>query len=99
MLGKYSNIDEKAHILAWSQKKVPIKIICKPKRRARSTIIKLLSSTKGLPSNAAPKHKFRRRKAAHATDTFLRREIKKKLHLSALDLKTLHPELLKNVSF
>jgi len=46
MPGKYINNDEKAHILAWSKKKVPIKIICKCKRRARSTIMKLLSSAK-----------------------------------------------------
>jgi len=37
MPGKYSNNDKKACILAWSEKKVPIKIICKCKRRARST--------------------------------------------------------------
>jgi len=64
--------------------------------------MKLLSSAKGLPSNAVPKHKFRgrrRSKASHATDTFLQREIKKKPQLSALDMKTLHPELLQNVSF
>jgi len=48
MPGKYSNNDEKACILAWIKEKVPIKIICKCKRRARSTIMKLLSSAKRL---------------------------------------------------
>ena len=81
-------------------KKVPIKIICKHKRRARSTIMKLLSFAKGLISNAAPKHKFgggRRRKTAYAADTFLRIEIQKKPQLTALDVKNLQPELLQNV--
>jgi len=43
--------------------------------------MKHLSSAKGLPSNAVPKHKFggrRRRKTSHAADTFLRIEIQKK---------------------
>jgi len=83
-------------------KKVPIKIICKRKRRARSTIMKLLSSAKGLLSNAVLKHKFgggRRRKTSYAADNFLRIEIQKKPQLTALDVKNLHPELLQNVSF
>jgi len=74
MPGKYSNNDDKAHILPSSQKKVKIKIICK-RKRARSTIMKLLSSAKRLPSNAVRKHKFgggRRRKTLRAADTFLR---------------------------
>jgi len=56
-------------------KKVPITIIYKRKRKGRSTIMKLLSSAKGLPSNADPKHKFgsgRKRKTSYAADTFLR---------------------------
>jgi len=100
MPGKYSNND-KTCILAW-RKKVPIKIVCKCKRRARPTIMKLLFSVKGISSNALPKHKFgggRRRKASHAADTFLRIEIQKKPQLTALDVKNLHPELLQNVSF
>jgi len=64
--------------------------------------MKLLSSAKGLPSNAASKHKFvggRRRKTSYVADIFLRIEIQKKPQLTALDLKNLHPELLQNVSF
>jgi len=102
MNGKCSNNDKKARILAWSKENIPIKIICKRKGRARSTIMKLLSSAKGLPSNAVPKHKFgagRRRKTSHAADTFLRIEIQQKPQLTALDVKNLHPELLQNVSF
>jgi len=84
-------------------KKNTNKKICKYIRRARSTIMKLLSSAKGLSSNAVPKHKIgggRRRKTshAHAADTFLRIEIQKKPQLTALDVKNLHPELLQNVS-
>jgi len=68
MPGKYSNNDEKARILAWSKQNALIKIICKHKRRGRLTIMKLLSSAKGLPSNAVPKHKFgggRRKKTSY----------------------------------
>jgi len=82
-------------------KKVPIKIICKCKR-ARLTIMKFLSSAKGLPCNAVPKHKFgggKRRKTSYAADTFLRMEIQTKPQLTALDVKNLHPVLLQNVSF
>jgi len=78
-----------------------MKIICK-RKRARSTIMKLLSSAKGLPSNTDPKHKFgsgRKHKTSYAADTFLRIEIEKKPQLSALDVKNLHAELLQNVSF
>jgi len=81
MPGIHSNNDEKVRILAWTKKKVPIKIICKRKRRARSTIMKLLPSAKALPSNAVLKHKFgggRRRKTSYAADTFLRIEIQTK---------------------
>jgi len=88
------------------EKKVPIKIICKRKRRARSTIMQLLSSAKGLPSTAVPKHKFgggRRRKTSYDANILLRIEIQKKPQLPALDVKNLHanlhPELLQNVSF
>jgi len=58
----------------------------------------LLSSAKGLPSNAVPKHKFgggRIRKTSYAADTCLKTEIEKKPQLIALDVKNLHPELLK----
>jgi len=64
--------------------------------------MKLLSSAKGLSSNAVPKRKIgdgRRRKTSHGADTFLRIEIQKKPQLTALDVKNLHPELLQNVSF
>jgi len=64
--------------------------------------MKLLSSAKGLPSNAVPKHKFRggrRRKTSHAAHTFLKIEIQKKSHLIALDVKNLQQELLQNISF
>jgi len=36
---------------------------------------------------------------SHAADTFLRIEIQKKPHLTALDVKNLHPELLHSVLF
>ena len=81
MPGIHSNNDEKVRILAWTKKKVPIKIKGKRKRRARSTIMKLLSLAKALPSNAVLKHKFgggRRRKTSYAADTFLRIEIQTK---------------------
>jgi len=64
--------------------------------------MKLLSSDKGLPSNAVVQHKFgggRRKKTSCAADTFLRIEIQKKPQLTVLDVKNLHPELLENVSF
>jgi len=83
-------------------KKSTNKNICKHKRRARSTIMKPLSSAKGLPNNAVPKHNFgggRGRKTSYAADTFLRIEIQTKHQLTALDVTNLHPVLLQNISF
>lgn len=65
MPGKYTSGEEKARILAWRQENVPIKVISERSGRAKSTIMKLLASGKGLPSNAIPNHKYgggRRRK-------------------------------------
>ena len=56
MPGKYTSSEEKARILAWRQEKVPIKEICARSGRAKSTIMKLLASSKGLPVNTVPKH-------------------------------------------
>ena len=58
MPGKYTSSEEKARILAWWQEKVPIKEICARSGRAKSTKMKLLASSKGLPVNTVPKHKF-----------------------------------------
>ena len=54
MPGKYTSSEEKAGILAWRQEKVSIKEICACSRRAKSTVMKLLASAKGLPPNKVP---------------------------------------------
>ena len=72
MPGKYTSSEEKARILAWRQEKVSIKEICARSRRAKSTVMKLLASAKGLPPNKVPKHRFgggRKKKTSNATDT------------------------------
>ena len=58
MPGKYTSSEEKARILAWRQEKVSIKEICARSRRAKSTVMKLLASAKGLPFNKVPKHRL-----------------------------------------
>ena len=60
MPGKYTSSEEKARILAWKQEKVSIKEIYARSRRAKSTVMKLLASAKGLPPNKIPKHRFGR---------------------------------------
>ena len=63
--------------------------------------MKLLASAKGLPPNKVPKHRFgggRKKKTSNATDTLIKREVQKNPRLTALELKNLHPELLKNVA-
>ena len=58
MPGKYTSSEEKARILAWRQEKVSIKEICACSGRAKSTVMNLLTSAKGLPPNKVPKHRF-----------------------------------------
>ena len=98
MPGKYTSSEEKARILAWRQEKVSIKEICARSRRAKSTVMKLLASAKGLPPNKVPKHRFgggQKKKTSNATDTLIKREVQKNPRLTALELKNLHPEVLK----
>ena len=101
MPGKYTSSEEKARILAWRQEKVPIKEICARSGRAKSTIMKLLASSKGLPVNTVPKHKFgggRRKKTSNTTDKLIKREVEKNPRLTALELKNMHPKLMENVA-
>ena len=101
MLGKYTSSEEKARILAWRQEKVFIKEIYARSRRAKSTVMKLLASAKGLPPNKVPKHRFgggRKKKTSNATDTLIKWEVQKNPRLTALEFKNLHPELLENVA-
>ena len=82
MPGKYTSSEEKARILAWRQEKVSIKEICARSRRAKSTVMKLLASAKGLPPNKVPKHRFgggRKKKTSNVTDTLIKREVQKNL--------------------
>ena len=39
MPGKYTSDEEKAHILAWRQKKMPIKVICERSGRGKAITI------------------------------------------------------------
>ena len=90
MPGKYTSSEEKARILAWRQEKVSIKEICAHSRRAKSTVMKLLASAKGLPPNKVPKHRFgggRKKKTSNAMDTLIKREVQKNPRLTALELK------------
>ena len=67
MPGKYTSDEEKAHILAWRQEKMPIKVISEWSGRGKATIMRLLAAAKELPNNTVPKHKFsegRRRKTS-----------------------------------
>ena len=80
MPGKYTSSEEKARILAWRQEKVSIKEICVCSGRAKSTVMKLLASAKGLPPNKVPKHSFgggRNKKTSNATDALIKREVQK----------------------
>ena len=101
MPGKYTSSEEKARILAWRQEKVSIKEICARSRRAKSTVMKLLASAKGLRPNKVPKYRFgggQKKKTSNATDTLIKREVQKNPRLTALELKNLHPELLEYVA-
>jgi len=101
MPGKYTSNEEKARILAWRQKNVPIKVICQRRGRGKATIMRLLAAAKDLPSNTIPKHKFgggRRKKTCKHTDTIMKRELQKNPQLTALSLQNQHPELLQHVT-
>ena len=101
MPGKYTSSEKKARILAWRQEKVSIKEICACSGRAKSTIMNLLTSAKGLPPNKVPKHRCgggRKKKISNATDNLMKREVQKNPRLTALELKNLHPELLENLA-
>ena len=90
-----------AWIVAWKQENVPIKVICERSGRGKATIMRILAATKELPRNTVTKHKFvggRRRKTSRFTDTIMKREIQKNPRLTALDLQTLHPNFLKNIT-
>ena len=62
--------------------------------------MRLLAAAKDLPNNTVPKHKFgggRKKKTSPHTDTNIKQELQKNPHLTALELKNLHPELLQHV--
>ena len=101
MPGKYISDEEKAQILAWRQENVPIKVICERSGRGKGTVMRILAAAKELPCNTVPKHKFgggRRRKTSKFTDAIMKRELQKNPRLTALELQTLHPNLLENVT-
>ena len=62
MPGKYTSDEEKAHILAWRQEKMLIKVICEQSGRGKTNIMRLLAAAKELPNNTVPKHKHNQRK-------------------------------------
>ena len=100
MPGKYTSNEDKARILAWRQENVPIKVICERSGRGKATVMRILAAAKKLPCNTVPKHKFGggRRKTSKFTDSIMKRELQKNPHLTALELQTLHPNLLENVT-
>ena len=101
MPGKYTSNEKKARILAWRQENVPIIVKCDRSGRKKATIMRILAAARKLLPNAVLKHKFggeRRRKTSQYSDTIMKQELQKNLCLTALDLQTLHPNLLKNVT-
>ena len=101
MPGKYTSDEEKARILAWRQENVPIKVICEHSGRGKATVMRILAAAKKLTYITVPKHKFgggRRRKTSKFTDAVMKRELQKNSCLTALELQTLHPNLLENVT-
>ena len=62
--------------------------------------MRLLAAAKDLPNNTVPKHKFgggRKKKTSPQTDTIIKRELQKNPRLTALELQSVHPELLQHV--
>ena len=101
MPGKYTNDEEKARILAWRQENVPIKVICEHSGRGKATVMTILAAAKELTYITVPKHKFgggRRRKTSKFTDAIMKQKLQKNPCLTALELQTLHPNLLENVT-
>ena len=101
MVGAYLTSAEKARIIAWREENVPIKEICNRSGRGKATVMRLLSSAKGLPPNVVPEHKIiagRPRKTTKATDKLLKREVLKNPRVTSGQLKADHPEVLQNVS-
>ena len=98
---KYTSNEDKARILAWRQENVPIKVTCERSGRGKATAMRILAAAKKLPCNTVPKHKFgdgRRRKTSKFTDAIMKRELQKNPRLTALELQTLHLNLLENVT-
>ena len=100
MPGKHTSDEEKARILAWRQENVPIKVICERSGRGKATVMTILAAAKELPCNMVPKHKFDggKRKTSKFTDAIVKQELQKNPRLTALELQTLHPNLLENVT-
>ena len=93
--------EEKARNLAWKYENVPTKEIARRTGRGESTIRRLISTARGLPSNVVPPRKpasGRPRKTSAVTDALLRREVLKNPKITAGELKKIHPQLLRNVS-
>ena len=69
--------------------------------RGKATVMRILAAAKELPRNTVPNHKFgggKRRKTSRFTDAIMEQELQKNSRLMALELQTLHPNLLENVT-
>ena len=51
---KYTSDEEKAHVLAWRQEKMLIKVICEQSERGKPNIMRLLATAKELPNDTVP---------------------------------------------
>src|SRR5215469_10985849 len=92
---------EKARILTMREDHVTVKDICSRTGRSKSTVLRLLSASKKLPPNTIPKHKTRsgcKKKAISATDRFLKKSVIFNPFITARQLKSMYPDLLRNVS-
>ena len=65
MSGKYTNGEEKIHILVWRQENVPIKVMCERSGRRKATIKMLLIAVKELSNNTVLKHNLVEKEERH----------------------------------
>ena len=87
----------KVRIVACRKENVTIKYICQRTKRAKSSIMASLAAARGLPPNVIPDPKARSgrpRKTSTCTNFVIHRELCRNPHLSASELKEMHPDLL-----
>ncbi|KAG0710343.1 Transposable element Tcb1 transposase [Chionoecetes opilio] len=92
---------EKARILAYHEENVSVSEIMRRTGRGRSTIQRLCKEARDLPPTVVPQYKKRpgrKKKTSQLTDKLLKLAVTWNPRLTPKELKSMYPELLKDVT-